>query len=107
MMIWTFLQPKATADHLGFLPGFLSEADPDPAAKQIDKHYQHGGGWRGAGGASQWQFNPHTFALKYPGDPAMMPLAFSELRSEKIFFYDYAFVLILQPDGAFEISRVD
>jgi len=45
--------------------------------------------------------------LRYPGDPILAPLAQAKLRDELIVFYRHALVAIIQPDGSFEVSRVD
>ena len=99
-MQW-FVTPGAD---LGFLPSFLSEKDPRPAAEQIHAHYGHGGGWNPQSG---FTLHRETLALSYPGDPAMRPLAASKLRDQMIYFYDYSYVLILEKDGKFEVARVD
>lgn len=101
---WTMLHPKMTRAHLGYLPGFLSEADPRPAKEQIDENYAHGGGWRPFG---SWKLDPRTLTLRYPGDPPMRPLAVTRLHNEHIYFYEHAMLLILQADGSFEVARVD
>jgi hypothetical protein len=87
---------------LGYIPGFLSEDDPRPAREQIDANYRHGGGWR--------PFKGHTrtaVGLRYPGDPPMALLATSRLRDEVIEFYDCQWLAIVQPDGSFEVCRMD
>ena len=89
---------------LGFLPSFLSEANPLPAAKQIDQNYQHGGGWNPQSG---FTLHRETLALSYPGDPPMRPLAAAKLRDQMIYFYDYSYVMVLEKDGTFECARVD
>jgi hypothetical protein len=89
---------------LGFLPSFMSEADPLPAAKQIDRAYQHGGGWKPFQG---FTFNPETKALSYPGDPDQFPVALSHLRDQTLYFYPHAWLLILEADGTWEVARVD
>lgn len=91
-------------DMLGFIPMFLHENDPRPAKEQLDSNYQHGGGWNSFNG---FTLNKETMAITYPGDPALYPFAVGTLRDEKIYIYPYAWVLILQPDGSFEISRMD
>jgi hypothetical protein len=97
------LHPRGT-DFLGFIPQFLSPADPRPAAEQLDANYQHGGGWRPMTG---WTFDPLTNRLSYPGDPPLTPAAVGYLRDEVILVYPHAWVLILQKDGSFEVSRMD
>lgn len=90
--------------HLGFIPSFLSEYDPRPAREQLDQNYAHGGGWSPMPG---WQLQSDGESLRYPGDPVLHPLAEAKLRDETIRFYDCAFVAIFQPDGSFEVDRLD
>jgi hypothetical protein len=87
---------------LGYIPGFLDETDPRPAREQIDTNYAQGGGWRPTQG-----FERTLQGLKYPGDPPMALIAVTALRDELIEFYDCQWLLILQPDGSFEVSRMD
>jgi hypothetical protein len=91
------------ADICGFIPTFLSLADPRPAREQLDAHYQHGGGWR-----PQEGFTMHGgMSLHYPGDPAFRPLAMARFRDEKIVIYEHEYVAVIQPDGSFEVSRMN
>lgn len=88
---------------LGYLPYWLSEADPRPARDQLNEHYQHGGGWN--------PFTGHTLrndnSIKYPGDPVLPPRCTARLREETICVYDHAWVAIIQPDRSFEVCRMD
>lgn len=103
--VWKFLVKGFTSEHLGFLPGMLDIDNPKPAKEQFNDAYGHGGGWRPM---SKFKMvNPKTFKIYYPGDPAMLPLAMTKLRDETILFYDYAMVCIVQPDGSFEVARMD
>jgi hypothetical protein len=98
---WVVFKPGVD---LGFLPGLILESDPRPVAEQLNDRYGHGGGWQPMPG---FTLNPGTFTLKYPEDPPMKPLAMSTLRDEMLVFYPHAFLMILQSNGAFEVSRVD
>ena len=90
---------------VGYLPSFLDERDPDPAAKQIDKNYQHGGGWHPQKG---WELlDAEWMVMKYPGDPAVQPIAVAKLRDERLYFYPHQYLCIIQPDRSFEMARVD
>jgi hypothetical protein len=100
---WILLHPQATFDTLGFLPGMLDTNDPRPAREQFDANYAHGGGWRAFNGFIMLPNGD----LKYPGDPPTRLLAKTKLRDETIHFYDFSWVAIIQPDGTFEISRMD
>jgi hypothetical protein len=105
MMVWELLHPNMTPEHLGFIPFWIREDDPDPAWKQIDKNYGHGGGWRHGNMNFRMRYKSH--ALHYPGDPDLYPLAQAKLRDELIVFYDHAIVAIIQPDRSFEVARID
>jgi hypothetical protein len=101
-MIWIMRHPRATPEMLGYIPQFLSENDPRPAREQLDDNYRQGGGWEPLSG-----FKITEEGLKYPGDPPMALLAETKLRDEVIRFYDCSWVVIIQPDGSFEASRMD
>ena len=102
-MIWKMIHPKARPEMLGYLPQFLSERDPRPAREQFDTAYQHGGGWT--------PFHGFTLlpdgSLKYPDDPPMVVIAETKLRDETIRFHECSWVSIIQPDGTYEICRMD
>jgi hypothetical protein len=93
---------NTSPEDIGFIPLWLDEGDPRSAAQQLDAHYQHGGGWR-----PQEGFKLQGHKLKYPGDPAMKPLAFTALRNEMVLIYPYGYVVVLQEDGSFEACRMD
>lgn len=91
---------------LGFLPNFLSEADPRPAREQLDANYQHGGGWKPFEGF-EFKMICHVASLLYLGDPPMRSVAFTTLREEIILLFPHDWVVVLQPDGSWEVSRMD
>jgi len=99
---WIALQPEVTGEHLGLIPNMLDDEDPAPAREQLDVKYQYGGGWRPFPG-----FRLNGFKLEYPGDPPLHALAMTRLRDEIIILYEHAWVLILQKDKRFEVSRMD
>jgi len=90
---------------LGYIPMWLDEDDPDPAWKQIDKNYKHGGGWHSSRTNSRAKMLGHVFY--YPGDPPQHPLATARMRDEIIVFYPHAFVAIFQKDGSWDMARID
>jgi hypothetical protein len=101
-MEFTFLHPRCTLDHWGYIPGFLREDDPRPARVQINERYQ--GRWR--------PFKGHTLGshneLHYPGDPPQYPVSVMRFREERLFLYQPGdWVLIMQPDGSWEVARMD
>lgn len=97
----TFYPPD---ERVGFIDTFLSELDPRSAKDQINERYAHGGGWCPMEG---WSLDPKTFAIAYPGDPSLRPISEAKLRDEHIIVYDDAWVAIIQPDGTFEVARID
>jgi len=93
-----------TMEHLGILPSFLWTTDLRPAAEQINERYQHGGGWNPMEG---WKVDRVTGVAQYPEDPLLQPLAVAMLGAERLYFYDGSWLCIMQPDGSFEVGRVD
>lgn len=101
--VWEFLHPKMTLEHLGMLPEFLNENNPQSAKEQIDGNYRHGGGWHSMKGFKLGEDN----SLSYPGDPPMSPVASTRLRDELILLYPHAWIAIIQPDRSFDVARID
>lgn len=103
MIEFELLHSAMTHAHLGAIPAFLSPDDPRPAREQFDERYGFAGGWSPMKGFELRDDN----AIKYPGDPAHLPLAQVRLREELIVFYASAWVAIIQPDRSYEIARLD
>lgn len=104
MAAFELLHPAATMDVLGYLPDMFSDEDPTPVKEQIDRNYANGGGWRHAPG---WSFDHETQVIKFPGDPPLLPLARCKVRDETVLLYQYSWVVVVQPDGTFEICHMD
>lgn len=103
-MIWKLLHPDMTQEALGFIPAFLNDDDPLPAREQIDRNYGFAGGWDPMSG---FTMQPDG-TLEYPGDPPLPPLAETTLHgTEVIRVYLHSWVAITQPDGSFEVCRMD
>jgi len=102
-MQWTLKHPKMTMEHLGYIPTFFDESDVRPAAAQVQANYSHGGGWSPMKG---WTMQPDG-SLSYSGGPPYKVRAETKLRDEIIRVYDSAWVAIVQPDGSFEVARLD
>ncbi len=97
--------------HVGpYLPHFWDEADPRPAKEQADTAYPFGG-WQSFKGftlsSSIEQRLTGPINLCYPGDPPMPELSRAKLRDETIILFPSDWVVILQPDFSFEVSRMD
>lgn len=102
---WVFLHPKATCEHLGYIPEWLHLADPRPAKEQLDAAYRHGGGWDPFKGFEMP--DKTTGVMRYPGDPPQKPIAKCQFRDELIFMYNHGWVSIVQKDGTWEVARMD
>lgn len=102
-MMWKMMHPKATFDMLGYLPQFLSEEDPRSAREQLNANYPFGG-WQPFKGKFTMMENGN---LAYPGDPPTILLAETKFREETIRFYQHSWVAVVQPDGTFEVCRMD
>lgn len=107
-MEWT-VNAAAGAECLGIIPLFLDPADTRPAAEQIHEAYAHGGGWHSFYGFTLARPNPDplTWALEYSGDRPMEALAWTQLRDEFIVLFECAWVAVVQPDGTFDVARID
>jgi len=90
-----------TPEMLGLIPFFLDDQDPRPAREQFDSAYI--GGWHPFEGFTMLPDGN----LSYPEDPPTQLLAETKLRNETIRFYHHSWVSIIQPDGTFEIARMD
>ena len=89
---------------MGLIPTFLSEANPASAREQLHVNYAHGGGWHPFKG---FTYDPTTKTLHYPGDPVVSYISYAHLRDEVIIIFEHAWVAIVQPDGTYEIARMD
>jgi len=97
------LDPQSSPEDWGLILGMIDPGDPRPAREQLNAGYQPSG-WHPQDG---FKFNPKTGLMSYPGDPPLSPLSAIPLRREMIVLYPYSYVAIVQPDGAFEIARMD
>lgn len=100
----TYLHPRGR-DLVGFIPQFLNESDPRSIQEQFNESYAHGGGWQPFG-KDKWKVLEDK-SIKYPGDPPYSPVAKINFRTETIYIYPDAWVMIEQADGSFEIARMD
>lgn len=101
--VWTMIHPRMTPEMLGYVPLFFDENDPRPAREQIDDNYGHGGGWHSVQG---FEMLP-SGKLSCSGNPPIQLLAETRLRNETIRFYEHSWLVVIQPDGSWEASRVD
>lgn len=89
----------------GMLPLILRTDDPRPAREQAQDRYAHGGGWDPFRGFKLHMIpQPH---LTYPGDPAFRLIAHSRIRDEILLLFESSWLAIVQPNGDYEISRMD
>lgn len=99
---WRLLHPRATFDMLGYVPMFLEDTDTRPAREQFEERYEYGG-WRPNEGFSK---DDKDF-ITYPGDPALPPIAERMVGDERVVMYPCSLFAIIQPDGSFEVARLD
>lgn len=97
-----FLHPGVDLEYLGLLPYMLDARDPRSAREQFHDGYAHGGGWQ-----PMQNFTMEGRTLLYPGDPPFNPSVMMKLRDETIYVYQFSIVVIVQPDGSFEVARMD
>jgi len=88
----------------GYIPSFLNGQDDRPAREQLHENYRHGGGWRPFPGMG---LDLERRQLTYPGDPPRRMVAMARLRTEKIYLFESSWVAIVQPDGSYEVARMD
>ena len=108
-MLSVVLLGRTEPEDLGLIPEFLDEKDPRPAKEQFAEKYAHGGGWHPIEGfnVTRRGHGNGGIVLKYPGDPALEPIAFWAFRDELIVVYPYALVAIFQAGGEYEVARMD
>ena len=97
------LEPHAIV-RAGHIPGFLDPNDPRPAKDQIHANYSHGGGWHAYKG---FTYDPKTRMLSHEGDPSIRPYLEICFGDELVFIYPFSWVVIEQPDGAWEAAKID
>jgi len=106
LMMVQMRHPRATREHLGLIPYMLNPDDPRIAKEQFDASYAHGG-WHPQPGF-ELKPNDDLQYLQYPDDPPLKPLAEIHWgRDERVLIYEYGYVAIIQPDGSFEVCRMD
>jgi hypothetical protein len=104
-MTWVQLDNRLHPADLGFLPEILLPEDKRPVREQLADRYAHGGGYNPFKG---FKLDRMTMTLRYPGDPPFRPGAMTQIGDEQVYFYPHgAWLLILQPNGDFDVTRVD
>lgn len=102
-IFWEAKHPQANIDMLGYIPQFVSLHDPRGAVEQFDDNYRSGGGWTSFKGFDMLD----NGNMQYPGDPQTRLLYEARLRDETIRVYESAWVAVIQPDGSFDVARMD
>jgi hypothetical protein len=112
----TFTSQKVPYYDFGFLPGFFDESDSRPAKEQLHENFQHGGGFMSMPGFSLERadipYEEGDALLIYDKgsedeEPPLEELGRAKLRDETLIFFNYSWLAIVQPDGSFEVTRVD
>ena len=99
------LTNRDMSDFVGFIPLMISTTSDMPMTEQLNNGYNHGGGWRPF---TDFVVNDEDDTIKYPGDPAYLPIAYAEHPSgEKVYVYEHSWVRVRKLDGTDEISRMD
>lgn len=99
---WKLIHRAASFDMLGYVPAFLLDDDPRPAREQFQERYVYGG-WRPIKGFTK----DAADGLHYPEDPVLPAVAYRMLRQERIVMYPGAVFAIIQPDGSWDVARLD
>jgi hypothetical protein len=90
----------------GIIPGFLDTDDPRPAKEQFNAKYI--GGWNPFEGFKWDKENEIlTYGEGEDADPPMKPISMLLFRNEVIVMFPYEWVMIIQLDDSWEISRMD
>lgn len=103
---WEILR-MSRAEGLGYIPMIIlpEQYDPRPVVDQVNDRYAHGGGWHKFEG---FKFNRNARTLSYPGDPPYHAIAMLQAsEKERVFVFDYAWVLIDRGLEDWEVSRMD
>lgn len=106
-VVWALLRPDMKREALGHLPEFLHNDNPHNAVTQFHNAYGHGGGWNKFEGFSFDPNHENGPTLTYQGDPPYHAVAAAKLRDEIIHVYPHAWVQVIQPDGTWEVARMD
>jgi hypothetical protein len=101
-MVMIFHHPRATLDSWGYIPTFLNGDDPRPAKEQFNERYVYGG-WNPFKGFTKDEKD----GLHYPGDPVQKPISEILFRNERILLYPASWVCVIEPDGSWEVCRMD
>lgn len=98
-----FKQLRPRCSELWMLNTMMDDANPECARDQLHASYAHGGGWHRFDGFIM----DDKRRLTYPGDPPQVPMAEAKLRDETIILYPHGWVAIVQPNGSYEVARMD
>lgn len=112
---WERLHPLADIDMLGFIPSFLDLDEPGDAVEQLDRNYQHGGGFRPTVVNFKVDLDLNgPSELVYPGSPEdgeedeIYPALYrAKFRDEWVYVFASAWVLVHKKDGTNVIARMD
>ena len=104
-MSWELLYPGMRRDFVDGLPDFDDQSDDaESAREQLDRVYcDEGGAWHPTSGFDIKSGNE----LYRDGKFYSNPIAQAWLRHELILLYESDWVAVVQPDGSFEVARLD
>lgn len=86
----------------GFIPSFLNKDSPATTIQQLNAGQP--GGWHKFEG---FKFDKDRKILTYPGDPPMKAISTMHFKDDIVLLFPHSWVLVLQPDGKFEVARCD
>ena len=87
--------------HLGRIPLLFNPDCADPAWLQLRDNYPEG--WNPEAGG--WTLTGDEYLI-YPGLPPVAPSAFAYLHDEKLLVYPAGWLVVVQPDGEYTVTRV-
>ena len=97
--------PRATIEMAGFIPAWLSDENPKSPKQQLHDGYKFGG-WDPFKGFTKLDDKDR---LHYPGDPPQAPIIEWRFDNhpQRVLLYKYSWVAVVEPDGTFEVCRMD
>lgn len=108
--LWTLYDHRFGREVLGLLPALISNEYFGNVAEQLERNYAHGGGYRDLTKLEpdKWVFNKRKKTLRHRAERSTFkPIASTQIKDEQVYFYQYALLAIVKPDGSFAVTRVD
>lgn len=89
----------------GYIVGMIHPNNDEPLWKQIDRNYQHGGGWRPQ---DKWSFEERDGVMyaQYPGDPELEEIDRLRIGDETLHLFPHSYILWTKGDEK-QMARCD